>query len=29
MQMWGIEMTEKPKDVEKYFETQNVKYVEL
>jgi len=25
MQMWGIEMTEKPKDVEKYFENSKCK----
>ena len=25
MQLWGIEMTEKPKDVEKYFENSKCK----
>ena len=25
MQMWGIEMTEEPKDVEKYFENSKCK----
>ena len=25
MQMWGIEITEKPKDVEKYFENSKCK----